>query len=434
MREGRFASVDTLCTIFDEEGTIDDFSLLHWVEAKQTLEDYGSVAGLICRIVNNQPKLTPAALNRFESILSTVSAVVADTLIRNFIDCVFAQKEVDTASIVTWIADQYGRKELFGGQIETIATLEKNINRKCKYLLSTAKQHYGMKRYMYVVTAARILHNITTDSTIRREAALILFRAYNSRGLTDSAKLWLEHVDNFSDKERIEAIGFYQKTGDFTKASALISKLPKSVASDTLYLRQLLLNDNIAAALRFADSGSTVLARSAQERILWRIRTTLFGGKTDKCLALLDSVKIDPSAPFASELLDYHYWLLRLAGNSTALAKFSQIEYTLFKGRRDQASGLLCGAVSMLGDKAWRIALRIAARQLDNSEASEAIATLRCAPAEKEPEYLYRLAEAKFRGGASVEARRILETLMIDFPSDIYAVQARIMLQQLKPQ
>ncbi|MBN1578939.1 MAG: hypothetical protein JW913_20425 [Chitinispirillaceae bacterium] len=428
---GATGRIDTLCTILDQEKGLDAYLLLRWIEAKQVLDDYAPVPGLLCRVISERHQLTPLALSRFETILDELTAPRCDTLLQRFANCAFGgAKQTDTASLRSWIIDQYGRKGLFDRQLYVVSSLEKNSAGRCRSLHSMARQRFGRQQYAAAAAAARALHRCTSKRELRQDAASLLYQSYRAMGLSDSAKTWLELAGVNSEKSRIEAIELYQHLGDHQKAADLIHLLPQSLARDTLYLRQLLLCDSIPEALRFAGDHNNALSRSEHHRVLWRARTTLYGGKTDTCLALLDSIKLTAAYPFAVELMDYRYWLLRLADAPETLAKFIQIEYTLFKGDRDKAAELFCRS-GLAGGHAWRIGLRIARRQIEQSEAAAAVATLRCAPAEREPEYLYGMADAQFRIGAFQAARSMLERLILEFPASIYTVQGRLLLSRV---
>ena len=427
---GAVGKIDTLCRIFDREGELDVILLLRWIEAKQILDDYAPVPGLLCRVISGRPELTPIALNHFESILDEVATQRIDTLMGHFIACAFSGPKTDTNAIRSWVIDLYGRKQLFDRQLELLSALEKNTSRKCEHLQSIALQRFRVRQFTPAAAAAKLLYNCSSERKFRQDAASLLYQIYHALGMNDSAKIWLELAGVTSENSRCEAIELYQQLGDYSKAAGLIHLLPESLARDTLHLKQLLLCDSLSAALRFVSDSTTALARSAYLLLLWRVRIAFYSGKTDRCLALLDSNKVNPTHPYASEFMEYRYWLLRLADSPEALAKFIQIEYTLFKGDREKAARLLCSAGPM-GGNAWRIALRIARRQIDNSEAAAAVSTLRCAPAEGEPEYLYRLAEAQLRDGTDNEAKTVLERLIVEFPGNLYTIQGRLLLSQL---
>ncbi|MBN1307299.1 MAG: hypothetical protein JXA18_05245 [Chitinispirillaceae bacterium] len=423
--------IDTLCTIFDRENGLDAHILLRWIDAKEVLDDYAPVPDLFCRVISERPQLTPLALNRFETILDELAARRCDTLLQRFAGCPFGKApQTDTAAIRSWIIEQYGRKGLFSRQLEMVSSLENNGDRRCGLLHSIARRRLERQRYAEAAAAALALYRCTSESERRRGAASLLYESYRALGLNDSAKTWLERAGVTSEKSRIEAIELYQRAGDYAKAAELIPLLPGSLARDTLYLRQLLLCDSLPAALRFVYDDRNALFRSDRHLALWRVRTTLFCGKIDTCLALLDSINVDPAHSFAGELMDYRYWLLRLADFPEALAKFVQIEYTLFKGDLKKAAELFCASGRAVGD-AWRIGVRIARLQIEQSEAAAAAATLRCAPAEREPEYLYCMAEAQFRDGAFEGARSVLERLILEFPTSMYAVQGRLLLVRM---
>ncbi len=429
-QNGASGKIDTLCTIFDQENALDVYLLLHWIEAKQVLDDYKSIPGLFCRVIQDRPGLAPLALNQFETIIDELPPALCDTLLVQFTRCNLSGVRADTAAIRSWIIDQYGRKQLFDRQLNLLFALEKNSAAQCEQLYTMAQQRLGRQHYAPAVAAARAAYLRTADTAMRQSTASLLYKAFRAQGLFDSAKVWLEQTGVTSEKSRIEAIDLYQHLGEYSKAAGLIALLAQSLARDTLHIRQLLLSDSLQAALQFVYNENTSLARSEPLRQLWRVRTTLFNGKTEACLALLDSIEINPSQASAAEYMDYRYWLLRCSNAPEALAKFIQIEYTLFKGDHGKAAQLLCSA-DLDSGYAWRIAVRIARKQIDRSDAAAAVATLRCAPAYNEPEYLFCLADADFRDGAFKTAREVLERLILEFPAGMYTSRGRLLLSRM---
>ena len=195
-------------------------------------------------------------------------------------------------------------------------------------------------------------------------------------------------------------------------------------------MQYLLFSDSLHAARRLAFDERTVLAQAPYPRLEWRFRTSLFCGVTDTCLRLLDSLTSAAPSAEITRIQEYRYWLLRLDDTPPALAKFIQIEYTLYKGDRELAARQLCESRRDPKND-WRIGMRIARQQLDRSESAAAIATLRCAPAESEPEYLYSLADALFHDREYNGARELLRRLVLDYPADQYTIRARLLLARI---
>lgn len=234
-----------------------------------------------------------------------------------------------------------------------------------------------------------------------------------------------------SDQLRIEVIECSQKNGDLKTAASLLDRLVPTPVRDTLMLRQLILCDSLPAAQRLADTTRT-LNRMPKVRLNWQIRIALFSGKTDKCDSLLDSAATLMRGAPTAEHLEYRYWLLRLAESPEALARFAQIEYTLFRGNRPEAAKLACSA-GLDSASAWRLAALVARNQLENNEAAAAVTTLGCVRAEGEPEFLYLMASAENASGRAGTARSIVQRLLLEYPAGTYTVKARLLLSKLPP-
>lgn len=428
------AKVDTLCMIIDREEQLNAYALLQWMDAKHVLDDYNPVPRLVCRIIAERVALTDLALNQFEIILEELEPSVCDTLLKNFRQCLHDEApHADTAALHSWIIHKYAQKGMFGRQIETLLDMEKSPRLRCEKLCLVTQDLIDQRLYREAEFAARAALKHAQSDKERRNVARLLFRSFINRNRLDSAVVWLERTDPESDRDIMDAVIVYQGTGKHEKAARLIGSMPESLSRDTLRLRHLLLTDSGAAALTFVADERTRLGRMKPVRRLWHIRVTLYCAPQDQCLTLLDSMKVGPSDPFATEIMDIRFWLMLLADNPEALAKFRQIEYTLFKGGYDNASKLLRDA-AMERRIAWRLAVRIAGRQIEASLPSLAVATLRSVEADDEPGYLYELANALWLSGDNRTAKELLERLLLEFPADIHTGRARILLSRLPGQ
>ena len=430
-KAGATRRMDTLLTILDHERELEVHQLLEWIEAKQVLDDYDSVPGLFCRIIRGRPQLQPLALNRFELLLDELSPVLADSLLHRFGRAVSAAPVADSAAVRRWIIDQYGRKLLFGRQIAAVLHSGKNTAEQCSLLHAIARSCIDDRLFRPAIAAGTALYGLDCAAGMRQETAALLHGAYRALGKRDSAAFWLERSGVTTEKNRLEAVELHLSLGNLPKAAELLKMLPPSIGRDTLYLRYLLLSDSLAPALHRAFDDNTPLARAPFPRMIWRVRTSLFCGMADTCIRLLDSVAAHPAFATAVPLFqDYHYWLLRLASSPQELAKFRQIEYTLFKDDRKKASRLLCES-QRDSTNDWRIAVRIAEEQLAHSEAADAVSTLRCTPAGRQSEYLYCLADALLHDQSYREARELLQRLLLEFPVDQYTTRARLLLARI---
>ncbi len=426
-QSGATGRMDTLLRILDENHSLGEYQLLQWIETKEVLDDFAPMPALFYRIITGRPQLRPLALNRFEQLLAGASASLTDSLLQQFADQIAAAPHADSTGLRRWIIDQYGRRQLHDRQITAILTLEEDPALRCPLLLAAGHTCIGNRAYGAALAAGKTLLHQHCSKELAQQAAVLLSTAYRAMDKPDSAAVWLEKSGLETTIRQREAIELYLSLGNLKKASVQLSKLPPSITRDTLLIKLQLFSDSLAAARRLITDPSTRLARNQALHSLWQFRVLLFCGATDSAAALLGTIGTGIAPAERSRLQEYRYWLLRLADTPETLAKFIRIEYTLYKGDPKKAAAQFCGSVDTAAED-WRIGLRIARAFIDITEYGEAVATLRCAPATGEPEYLYFLADALVRHHAYQEARPLLERLVLDFPADQFTTRARVLL------
>jgi tetratricopeptide (TPR) repeat protein len=420
---GAFRAMDTLCAILDYDGNLDAYLLLRWIDAKQVLEDLEAIPQLFCRVLQDKPELLPLALNQFEMLLQEVTSESAASMLNTFCEYGIGKDTLTNGDVLQWVIEQYGAKRLFTEQIDAAVKYTTGRMQRYELLRDIAQRHILSRNYIPASIAASAAYPIAVDAAQKQGIAALLFKSYKERGESDSARTWFERAGALVSGDPLEKVEVLLASGDYRKAAEHIGILPESIARDTLTLRRLLLSDSPSIAFNIAFSENKMLARSPFA-VMWRVRTALFAGNTGKCREILDSIRITPSDATASELLDYRYWLMRLSDSPEDLAKFVQIEYTMFKGEHEKASQIVC-TLPPASENRWRIAVRTARRQLAFSEYAGAIATLQCTPADKEPEYLFCYADALYRNKELQKSKKMLERLIMEFPSGMYSAQAR---------
>ena len=430
-QSGNIHRIDSLYMILDQQRLLNAHQLLQWIDTKKVLDDYRSIPALYCRIITVQPSLTTLALNQLNAIINEIDAQLADSLLTEFSICKFNSSKSESGELFRWILDQFGRKGLYTRQLELLTEKIHPSTQRDTILTEIATAYLKRGAYHPAVKTAGALYRSTGDPNFKHTAAVVLYQSYRSLGMFDSARTWIQHTDIISERDRIDAIEMYHHLKDFKSASTLLIKLPHSLNHDTLRIRHLLMQDSLSGALRYAFDTTTLLHRTPSAALLWRVRTTLFNGKAAQCAALLDSAKLSPSSNNAQELLEYRYWLKRLSSTTEALAKFSQIEYTLFKGDSRHAAKLLCESNPAM-DEAWRLAVHIARNQITRSDPDGAVATLTCVPEVHEAEYRYCLAEAYILKGNPEKGRLLLEKLLLEFPGNMYTTKGRLLLSRMK--
>lgn len=428
---GASKRMDSLCIIMDTYSTLSAVEMLQWVDIKVVINDLAPVPDLMCRIIDERPQLTAVALNQFSKLLVDLPPKRCDTLLQEFTNCKIRHHKRYRTEIFPWLLNQFGEKLLFTQQISLLNSLGESSGKRINMLIDIVRSRFSGKHYRAAAQAAATAYHAATADSTKQTAAVLAYYSFRQLDEPDSAVVWFERITLKSDNENSDAAALYQKTGDLKKAAALLRKIPPSLSRDTLMLRHWLYSGAFDSASGFIISDTGPLSRRPAILPLWKIRISLFSGKFEQCRAIIDSLQDIPKKSGASEILGYRYWFLRLGNTPEALAIFSQIEYTLFKGDRKKAASLLCEATfsSVLRGK---LALRIAAKQLSGGEAADALHTLECAPLENDPAYLYTLAEVFHQNGNDTKAESLLKKLLTDFPVSIHTSRGRVLLTALK--
>jgi len=427
LKTGDFRRIDTLCAILDAGGGAEPSVLMRWIEAKKIIGDLNEVPELFCRITTEKPALLAMALDQFAAILGEAERAETLTLLDKFSRCCSAQNSEDSSDVMSWLLEQYGRRFDVDGQIRAVLQFETEKVQQSGILRSMGQQYHREGLEDAAIAMGKAAYDASDKNDGRKESSALLFTIYRARGSDDSARIWMERAGSAAGSvdSRIAHVVVFQTTGALDSAAYYLEKMPSSPARDTLYLRQLLFTDSAQAALRYVYSPACHLTSLTGEK-LWKLRCALFAGAYEKVRAVLDSASRRERV-FGSEPTDYRYWLSRLSGSPEELAKFSTIEYTLFKGERRRAAEIICNALQREPNR-WRIALRIAGAQVDHGEYADALATLACAPADSEPEYLYRCAEALMRNGEVKAASEKVNVLLAGYPASVFAVRGRMLL------
>lgn len=418
-----------LGAIFDEEHLLSFYDLLRWVEIKQVLGLYAEIPELYCRVLYGEPRIKTIVLSQFATLLREVPQSVVDTLLQHFLVC-SSEGQLPAGPRTEWVIAQYGRLKLFDRQIELFLATEKQREQQAIGLIAIGEERYRQQSFVAAAKTAELAYRRATGKDLKERAATLVYHALRELGSRDSAQMWFKRAHIVSDRGRAQGAELFLSSGNPTEASRLIAQLSHSVLRDTLHLHQLLATDSLSSAVALLAKGGDFTG-SAATAYIWRVRTLLFGGRAEACLALLDSIPAPLPAVQTRELLGYRYWLLRLAYNEEALAIFAQIEYTLYKEKPGLAADLLC---SVQADTAysWRLAVRVAQAALKNgNDPAGALRILGCAPADSEPEYLYCKADAFYRLRKLDAAEQLLKRLVLEYPDDVHTVKARLLLAKV---
>ncbi len=425
VNRGMHATADTLLDIFDAEGKLDAQDLLKWAKIKSLTGDYSRIAGLYCRAIGKEPGFSGFAFHQLGRELGDSELSVAEKVLEQFLKCIIDSPGSDTLSIYSWLADIYSKLELYKQELDVFQAMEAAGGSISSRTLDAARKRYSLHKYREAIEAARMSYQSTDRASIRTMAATIAYQSFVKTGDNYSAAKWLARIGLDSDKSRIEAITFYQNSGDFSAASRLIDSLSTSVARDSLVIRQFILKGEIQSTLNFFAKPELPIHKNKESASMWKARMLLFSSKIDEFSAFLDTLEIAPFWQSAGELISYQFWLQQFGNSSEALAVWASIEFNLYRGSFHKISQSL--SVNRIEfQQRQKLALYVAKSYIKRGQYNEALVLLNTDPVtEVTPEYLYCKAEALFHCGKVDSARAIFNRIMMEHPADLFSDKAR---------
>ena len=168
----------------------------------------------------------------------------AEKVLEQFSKCCTESPGSDTLSIYSWLADIYAELGFYRQELGVLNLMSASGAAIAARALETARKRYSLHKYKEAIEAARMSYRSTDRFSIQSTAATICYQSFMKVGQIDSAAGWLKRMELTSDKNRIEAITFYQNCGDFPNAALLIDSLSVSVPgirllSASLYCREI---------------------------------------------------------------------------------------------------------------------------------------------------------------------------------------------------
>jgi len=430
---GRLPIADSLYRILDAAGKLDVHDYLRWGRVKSLLEDYSGAAEQYCKAITADGRMVHPAVTHMGQFFLDAGSDEQTKALNSFKSCILSLEAADTAFFRNWLADLYRRSGAYDNEIEILSELDIPSLPSGRRLADIARDHFTKRRYRHAVNSGSLAYRRIEHGAQRLNTAFIVYQAYMQLGIRDSALVWLKH-SGLTDAGAISAAaGLYQETGHLAAAAALIDSLPPSLSKDTLLIRQRLFSNEIVKALNLASSPLPSWSRHPQEKGLWQARCFIFSGLAERAVSVMDSVKFLASWHGSAELLRYKYWLQKFSDDRTALSTWGNLEYFIYIG--DLTSAIERVKIyNPKGAAGEMMTVRVANPLMRDGQAKEALSVLDLV---KEsigtPEYLYVKAEALFDTGRADEARAVAAKLLKDFPADVFAQKARILVSRINP-
>jgi tetratricopeptide (TPR) repeat protein len=193
-----------------------------------------------------------------------------------------------------------------------------------------------------------------------------------------------------------------------------------------------------------------------RERMLWQARALIFNGRPHDAAPVLDSMRFMPAWHATAEILRYKYWMQKLEDGQNALSVWGRLEYLIYIGDLAAAAELLkkqalASKHGAAGESGEMMAVRLCRPLAQAGRYQEALEVLELAggPALPDygikgidrggeqpefahsPEYLYFKAEMLHETGRKEDARTIAQKILKEFPGDVFAQKARILLAKI---
>ncbi|MFP4241478.1 MAG: hypothetical protein ACLFQB_02260 [Chitinispirillaceae bacterium] len=421
---------DSLYEALHEAGAMDIHAYVRWGKVLSILEKYKEAASVYCLICVREPRMVHLALSQMGQFFSDAEPRKIAPALDSFSRCMSQSSFPDKALYRNYLADLCGKMGLYEKQVEILVELDVPGAPVTEKLLEIAMNHLSDKRYRLAQNAALLAYNRLNKGELRSNAAVIAYQSYLELGVKDSALYWLGRADLSTQERMADAAALCQVTGHLHNARILIDSMSSSLTRDTLLIRQYLFAGEKKKATSF--SADSMRHRNSKERNLWKGRAFLFSSQPLKAAAVFDSMAFSSTWHAASEVLNYRFGVKKLQGDAHALKTWAQIEYYIYIGKLQKGADLLFSEGLSNEVTEW-LAVRLGRTLLRARRALETIQILDKVNIEKHsPEFLYIKAEALYIEGRLKQASSLVEQLLVDFPTDVFAQKARILLTRIR--
>ncbi|MDR0305994.1 MAG: hypothetical protein LBI42_04045 [Chitinispirillales bacterium] len=428
---GRMPAADSLYRALDAVGMLDVHDNLRWARIKSLLGDYRGAASLYCKVIAADRRMLYPAMGQMGQLFIDTDSRELLTALEEFRTCALGLESGDTAYFRNWLADFYSRAAIYDKEIEILASLDIPSSPVNNKLADIARTHFSKRRYRHAANSAALAFERLEKGQPRSNAAFIAHQSYMRLGIRDSALVWLKRAELTDNAAKIQAAALNQETGHLQAALTLIDSLSPSLSKDTLIIRQYLFSKEVDKALNYASSALTSWRQHPREKGLWRARCFIFSGQPLAAVSAMDSVSFSAAWHGSAQLLRYKYQLQMLADDKAALKTWAEIEYLIFIEDLTAAVQKL-KVYTPAGAAGEMIVLRVGQQLVNSGRTTEAFETLDLVKnSELTSEFLYFKAEVLYSANRKEEARAAAGKLLTDFPADVFAQKARILLSRI---
>jgi hypothetical protein len=432
--EGFPAMADTVFTIFDSASVLDKYDMARWARVKSVTGDYYKIPDLLCRSVKSADRrFIEISLMQFSEILQETGPEVTDTVVELFSQNCFPSlrmNDQEKSTIFSWVIGTWGESNKYRKQIEFVKRSVSSEQEQCTLLYQLSESNYTRNNYIAAAAAASAAYNVKGDENSKHQAAKIAFQSWVALNRSDSVMVWLERAGIENDIGRTEAVTLYQNKGLLDKSKQLIDALPQSLSKDTLRIRQSLCgNEKEEVAFALLEK-SPHLSQEPVLSEIWRLQLLLFHKKFATFQHEIDSLRMLQDWSYFPQLLRYRYWVQICGGQEDLLAIWAAVEYNNFTGKPQNSSVLFSGG-AITEPLRSLLALEVA-KVLSTQSVEEVVRFFdACKDTFSNPGVLYCKAEANLGMGNQKLAADLLQSIVMNYPYDVYSGKARILLKKV---
>lgn len=426
---GQFADADSIMRVLESAGRLDAVDYLQWGRIKGVMGENAGAVDAWCHGLRSEPRLQPILQNQIAYALAEMDADTAAAMARSFARCASMAPALDTLSFRRWLADLYDRYGLYDDESAVLANMGTASPNGGIELLSLAADFFSRGLYQRVLMPAHWCWERAAPD-LRAQAASLLYQAYAGLGRGDSALVWLPRADLNDAAGLCRAVVLYQNANLFDKSDSILSRLPPSAAKDTLEIRQALFEGKNREA---ADKAAALVRLPRwvghSEEARWCLaRARLFSGDAAGAGSTLDSIKIRPEWPQATEALRYRFLFARLSQWPEAAVAWGKIAYSGYIGRPQKS--ILKQSAGYPREVREILAVMLANSLVAVDSISAALDIMQPPDSAASPEYRYCHGDLLLRAGRVAQAREVLQQLVLDRPGDVFAQRARVLLAE----